>query len=221
MGHRRKPVGDDQHRLVPEGLVHGVLDLPLGFGVQGGGGLVQDDQARPPDQCPGNGDSLPLAAAEPGPGVADLGVYPLLQALHKVPQPGIPERLLHLGVGGVQFAVADILGDGPPEQVGLLRHHGDILPQFLQGSLSYRTAQHPQVSLIALVQSADQPEEGGFAAAAGADDPHVLPRLHVKLHPLEHRLSREIGETQALHGHGLPAGFLDRGGGGGLRFFLG
>ena len=43
----------------------------------------------------------------------------------------------------------------------------------------------------------------------------------MELHSLEHRFPREVGEAQVLHGHRLPNGFLDRGGGDGLNLFLG
>ena len=44
-----------------------VLDSALGLGVQGAGGLVQDQHARVAQQGPGDGQALLLAAGEPVP----------------------------------------------------------------------------------------------------------------------------------------------------------
>ena len=64
--HAGEPVGDDEGGAVPHEDVEGLFDQPLGFGVQGGSGLVQDQQDRVPQDRPGDGQALALAAQVPG-----------------------------------------------------------------------------------------------------------------------------------------------------------
>jgi hypothetical protein len=60
----REPVGDEQHGAAAEERADAVEELVLGARVEGGGGLVEDDEGRIPEEGAGQGDALPLADRE-------------------------------------------------------------------------------------------------------------------------------------------------------------
>ena len=62
--HGTHPVGDHQHRLALKQTGKGALHLCLVFHIQGGCGLVQQDDGGILQQGPGNGDPLPLPAGK-------------------------------------------------------------------------------------------------------------------------------------------------------------
>ena len=75
-----KEVGQLQ---VPLQIVEQVDDLGLNGYVQGGNGLVADDDPGIQDQGPGNADSLPLAAGE-GMGIALQVFRPTFAAMSMI-----------------------------------------------------------------------------------------------------------------------------------------
>ena len=72
--HRAEAVGDDDARAVFHQHIEGVLHQPLGLGVEGGGGLVEDEDGRVGQHGPGDGEPLALAATEFYAPVADVSL---------------------------------------------------------------------------------------------------------------------------------------------------
>ena len=70
--HGGEPVGDDDAGPAPGGLVEGAHDGGLGDGVEGGGGLVEDEDGRVLEDGAGDGHALLLAAGELQAALADL-----------------------------------------------------------------------------------------------------------------------------------------------------
>ena len=59
-------MGDDKDGPALHQLVHALLDQGLGPGVDGAGGLVQDQHRRVRHGGPGDGQQLPLALGQVG-----------------------------------------------------------------------------------------------------------------------------------------------------------
>ena len=73
-------MGHGQHRgALAQGATMLRQIATLGFGIERAGHLVQDQQLRPADQRPGQGDALPLAARQPRALGADHGLHALGQ----------------------------------------------------------------------------------------------------------------------------------------------
>ena len=62
-----KPVGDDEAGAALQQGVEALLDQALGFGVDGGGRLVQHQDFRVGEQSAGKGHQLPLALGQAEP----------------------------------------------------------------------------------------------------------------------------------------------------------
>ena len=159
-------------------LADGLLHREGGDGVQGRAGLVEQDHVWLHGKRAGDAQALLLASGQ-GVGAAVELVLDL------VPERGLPERLLHEGVGLVpagHAAVAarrkqDVLADGLAEGRGLLEDHADGLAQ-LEEVLAR------VVDVVAVVEDGaadvaardlsvhevDAAQEGGLAAAGGADE---------------------------------------------------
>ena len=80
---RGQAVGDDQGGAALHGLVQGALDQALVLGVQGAGGLVQQQDRRVADQGAGDGQALALAAGEGAAALAQRRVEALRQGVEE------------------------------------------------------------------------------------------------------------------------------------------
>jgi hypothetical protein len=67
----RQPVGDHERGASFEEALDGLLDQYLALRIQGAGGFVENQNLRIPQDGPGNGDPLALAAGQLGAPLAD------------------------------------------------------------------------------------------------------------------------------------------------------
>ena len=178
-------MGDHHHGdLFLRQADHHVQHLLDGLGIQGGGGLVKEDDLGLGAQGPGNGDALLLPAGEGG-GV-DVGLVP--QAHHVQVVPG--QRLgfgaalvveLHGGQGQVpQHGHVGV-------EVELLEHHGHVVPHHFGlvagGQLQTVDVHMPAAGLLQEVHAAHR---GGLARAGGPDDDQLLALSYLQVNILEH-----------------------------------
>ena len=105
-------------------LVHGRLDLLLGAGVHGGGGLVQDEHGLVGDHGPGDGELLLLPLGEAHLVVED-SVVPLGQGADEVVQAHSLAGFLHGLVTDPGGAVDQVFPDGALEEPGVLEDHAE------------------------------------------------------------------------------------------------
>ena len=182
-------MGDHDDSIILFQLHGKVLNLGGGDGVQGGGGLVHEQDVRLDGQGPGDAQALLLAA-----GQAQGG---LLQAvLHLVPDGRPPQGLLHdlvqlhfaadaVGAGAVGHVVIDGHGEG----IGLLEHHADLLAQpggvhagvidVLAGVVDLTLDADALHQVVHAVQGL---QEGGLTAAGGADEGGDLVLRNLNIH---------------------------------------
>ncbi len=89
----REPVGDDEAGAVGPQPVHGFLDLDLGAGVDGAGGLVEDEDGRVGEEGPGDGQQLLLAGADVVGFLVDERVVPVGERVDEPVDVGGPGRV--------------------------------------------------------------------------------------------------------------------------------
>ena len=98
----------------------------FGVGVDGGEGVVEDEDAGIADDGAGDGGALLLAAGECDAALADHGV----EALGELEDFGADVRddggVFDCSGGGVGDAEGDVLADGVGEEKGLLRDEADV-----------------------------------------------------------------------------------------------
>ena len=196
-------MGDDDHGGL---LFHQAPDDPQHLSgelrVQGRGGLVKAQDIRFQGQGSGDGHPLLLAAGE----LAGVVACPLLQA-HFGEQ--LQTFLLNLLQNGLFVGLEvgplpgqQLLGQGHVfqgcilgKQVEGLKHHAEVEAFFANfgiglaaavGGVKDDVAPHRDGALIRGLQEVQAPQQGGLAAARGADDGQGLALLQVKADILQH-----------------------------------
>ncbi len=80
---RREAMRDHERGATGERGAQRVLHRELGFGVEVGGGLVEDDDVGGLEEEAGDGEALLLASRESVAAIADEGVDAIREALHQ------------------------------------------------------------------------------------------------------------------------------------------
>ena len=131
---RGEPVGDDEAGPIGPQRRHGMLHQHFGSGVDRAGRLVQDQQCRIGQECPGDGDQLLLAGADIAGFLIQHSVIAVRQRMHEAINIGRLGSGMDLLFGGRRPTVGDVLSDGAVEQPGVLQHHADVGPAGLTGA---------------------------------------------------------------------------------------
>jgi len=146
-------------------LVDGLLDDAFGDGVQGGGGLVQQQHGRILEQHPGDRDALFLTTGQPVTALTHHGVVTVLEAGDDVMDVRGGADLDEFLVGRIRLGVPQVLGDGRVEQVGLLGHDADVVDDRGRAERAYVGTCEADDSRRGLVQPRRQIQDGGLARA--------------------------------------------------------
>ncbi len=200
---RREPVGDDERGAVLDEQVERALDQLLVLGVDGGRGLVQNQQVGVLENGPRDADALPLAAAEAASLLARVGVVGLGELHDEIVCIGDPRGPDHVLLACLRLAVTNVLQDRFPEQEGALAHGGELFPERFQVDLGQVPAVDEDAAAGRVVEAAQQLDERRFARAAGADDADRLARLHLQRDVLEHRRAAFVVEAHVLQADAL------------------
>jgi hypothetical protein len=124
-------VGDGQGGAAMSQLFKALSHKDLALVIQCAGGFVQNQDGRVLQKYPGNGDALLLSAGQLDAALAHIGVVAVLQRkdeLFRARQTGGGFDLLP---GSAGLAIGDVLRHRATEQVHVLLHDTDILPQAL------------------------------------------------------------------------------------------
>ena len=171
---RRQPVGDHEARAIGAQSGHGVLDEHLGARVDRARRLVEDENRRIGEECPGDRHELALTGAEVAALIIDDGVVAVGKRVDEAVDVADPRRLDDLLLGCAMGAVGDVVADGPAEQPGILEDHPDLGPQSParhRGDVDAIEADRP---VIELVEAHDEVDQRRLAGARRPDDRHGL-----------------------------------------------
>ena len=188
------------------------LDLEGGEGVEGGAGLVHEQDFGAVGDGAGDAEALLLAAGKAEGAVVEA-------VFHLVPKRGVNEGALD-GFIELTFAVAarnaeaedDIFVDRLRERIVFLEDHADAFAQGndLDGGIVEADAVEADVALVAdavdeVVHAVHVPQQGGFPATRRADEcgDLVLRDRHVDA---EDRLFLTVVETEVLDADEIRAG---------------
>ena len=184
---RRQAVGDDQGGAPRGEAVERLLDQRLGAGVEGGGGLVQEQHRRVAEHGAGDGDALALAAGEVGAARAGEAVEAGGELVGELGDGGFAGRGLDLGVGGVEAAEADVLADGLVEEGGVLADQREMGAERAEVEVARVGAADGDAARLRLDQAGQEVEDGALAGARGADEGGGLARLRGEAEAVEDR----------------------------------
>ena len=194
-------MGDDQAGAPGQQVVQGYLDVLFCGGVHARRGLVEDQHRRVLKQSAGNREPLPLPGAEPDPALADLGVPPVREGLHKIPSTSSLENALHLGIRSPGPTQLKIFPNRCLKEKGLLGHNPHLPADFLQGDLPQRNAVHQDFARGRIMKARHEGGEGGLA---GSGRPHQRkgrsPR-HGEIDPVQNLAPAPVGKLDVGEPH--------------------
>lgn len=93
--------------------------------------LIEHQNLRSFEQCPGNGNPLPLPTRQPGPPFSDLRLIPVVQFLDHLMNLRRLARLDHILETGMRMRHDQIVVERAGEEDGFLRHHPEGGSQFI------------------------------------------------------------------------------------------
>ena len=140
---------------------------------------VEDEHAAVGQDGARDGQQLALALADVAGVLVDLGVVALRQRLDEVVDVGRLRRRLHLLVGGVQLAVADVVANGAVEQPRVLQHHAEQAAQIVAREIADVRAADLDAARLHVLEAHEQLDPGGLAGARGADQRDGLAFRHL------------------------------------------
>ena len=210
-----EPVGNDQCGAALGQRVEGRLNLGLGDGVQGGGGLVQNEDRRVLQEDSGDGDALLLSAGQQRAPLAHVGVKAVGHGQNVVVDLGLAGGVDDLFLGGAGLAVADVFQNGVGKEEDVLLHHADVFPQGLLRHLPNVQPVDGDGAVSHVVEPGNQLAEGSLAAAGGTDNGDGLAGRHVETDVVEDIQVAVVGEVHVV-GHDLAPNLGEGLGAGGI-----
>ena len=175
-----------------------IAHLEAEFGVEVGEGLVEQEEVRVDGEGAGEGDALLLAAGELG--GASAGVIGHPDDVEEFAGPLVslsPSLASHLE------AESDVLEDAHVRPEGVvLEHHAAASP--VGRSARDVVVSEADAAGVGEVEACDDPEEGRFAAAAGAEEEEQFTGLDDEGHVVDGENGPEslgdVFESQGFHG---------------------
>ena len=180
---------DDGRAALAQPLQRREHDL-LGDGVERGRRLVENQNRRVLQNGACDVQALTLAAGEAAARFGNRRVVALRQPRHEVVRVRRARRLLDFGVGGVEPAVAQVVGDRAGKEHGILQHDADALAQRPDLVAVHVDAVDEHASGRCVVEPRNQADERRLAGAGQADERHHLAGLGLERDVVQHRPAR-------------------------------
>lgn len=196
-----EPMGDDKRGTPRHQRLQALHDARFGQHIQGGGRLIEDEDGRITEQCPGNGDAELFAGREGGAAFANDGVEALRQALEEVVElgeRGSPLDLLH---GGFWPAIGDVVAHAGWEDQRRLEHHGHLLAQQTQSEVTDICPVQQHAAFGGVVKARDQADHGGLPCSRGADNGREVAGVGLEINAFENKAAVVVAETDVLEGN--------------------
>ena len=177
-------VGDHQHGDAGVGqLLHQFQNLAHHFGVEGTGGLVEQDHVRIHGKGTGNGNTLLLAAGKAlGVGIGLVGQAHAGQKFVCLGGDGFLILQLQQGRGQLQI----FLHSQVREQVEVLEHHAHLLAHSVDVGFIHLGALKFDAAGGGDLQPVQAAQKGRFAAAGRTDQADHIAAVDVDINALQH-----------------------------------
>ena len=177
------------------------LDTHLGAGINGGCCFVQDQHRRQAEHHAGNAQQLLLALTDVAAVLGDDGIVALRQAADEAVCMGGFGCCHDLFKACIRLAVGNVFPHGTGPQPCILQHHAVAAAQGSAGHIPDVGAGHLDGTAVHIIEAHEQVDEGGLAAAGGADDGDALAGLDVQVQALDEGAVRQVAEGDILQLH--------------------
>ncbi len=207
-------MGDHQGGAVLRQFLQRGLHGALGFGVERGGGLVEQQQRRIAQDGPRDGQALALAARQAHALLAEKGGEALGQGVEEFQRIGGARRLPHVLVRSVGPAIADIVPGRGGEDHRILRHQPDLPADVGRIGVAQIDAVEADGAVLGIVEAQQQLQDSAFS---GAGRPHQRHRLAGRHRQGEAVQRRFVGPRRIMEGDGVERDSPGSGEGDGFR----
>src|SRR5215218_6241363 len=170
MDHRFEAVGDEHDRAATAKREKRLDEAPLVLGVEGARRLVEDQERRPAQERPGDGDALALAAGEVLPTLGENGVVSFGLLGDERRGACEPRRLGDLGPARARPAIADVLADCRRQDDAVLPDERHVGADVGETGVAEVDAVEAQRAGGRVVEAQHEREKGALAGAARADE---------------------------------------------------
>lgn len=167
-------VCDDDDGVVSHEAIDVGLNEALGFGIQGGGGFIKDENGGIAEDGSGDGDALALSTRESRAAFAQHGLIALREGHDEVVGIGAFGGGLDLLLGGLRTAIGDVGCNGIGKEEGLLEDEANVGAQGCDGAIADIGAIDADGAAGDIEEAQKEANEGGFSASGGAYDGQAL-----------------------------------------------
>ena len=188
-------VRNDKAGAAVHQAVHAALHQRFGAGIDGGGGLVQDQHRGICHGRTGDGQQLALALREVGTIAGEHGVVALRQTLDEAICVGKAGSGDALFIGSLQPAIADVLHHRAGEQVGVLQHDAQRTAQIGLFDLVDVDAVVADLAVLNVVEPVDEVGDGGLTGTGRADKGDLLARTAIQVDIVQDGFFRHIAKV--------------------------
>lgn len=163
IAHGGQAVGDDDGGPAFEQPCKRILDQGFGNGIDVGGSLVEDEDARIRQQCPGDADQLALPLGEVYSPFQHVCIVPFRQLGDKVMGIGLAGCFLNLLLGSFRHTVADVVRYAARKQERVLSDHPHLPVQGRLGDGTDVAAINTDGTFGNFIEAGCQTGNGGLA----------------------------------------------------------
>ena len=182
--------------------IHAFLHQFFRSGINGGGGLIQNQHGRIRNCRPCNGKQLALTLRKVAAVAVDHGVIAVRQSGNKAVRIGKFCRGDAFLIRSIRFAVADIIHNRAGKQVGILQNNAKGAAEIRLFNLGDIDAVIADLTILNIIKAVDQIGDCGFARAGGADKRDLLTRLSIQLDIVQHHFIVRIAEIHTVQHDG-------------------
>ena len=164
----REAVGDDDAGASLHEFGEGLLDGLLAFGVEGGGGFVENEDGRVFEHGSCYAEALALSSAEGDAAVADGGLVAEGEGVDEGVGVGDGGGLFDKVEAVVGVAKGNVVGDGVVEEDAVLRDESYLSTEAVDVKVGDGCVVDEDGAAGAVIEAWEEVDEGGFASSRRA-----------------------------------------------------
>src|SRR6266851_7186782 len=202
-------MGNDQRGASLEQWPQRHLDQVLGFGVEVGGRLIENEHPRVLEDDASDRDPLLLAAAQPMTPLPHHRVITFRQRRDEIVDVSGLRGGYHLRLRRVRLRVEEVVADRGMEEEGVLEDHPDLAAQRFEREIANVVAVQPDGAELRIVETGQQVGDRGLAGTGRADQRRQLAGLDLEGNVFERRaIIRAVAERHLVE-LDLPARLVE------------
>src|SRR6185437_12181841 len=155
-------VSDNDRGSACDHAFEGGADAEFGVGIDGGSGLIEDEDARVVGEGAGEVDELLLSGGEGIAALAERLVVSARERLDEVADVDLLGGQANLLVAD-ERAEADVVGDGSAEEEGVLHDDAEVLAETKQIVLAHVEPIDEDCAVLDVVEAHHEADDGGFS----------------------------------------------------------